>query len=267
MLTKGDLKVLWRSGSWQFMRHNRQTTADGTDARIVWQGASIRYRPGTSDTTAIYEVLLKTGRKAEYNVPANLRPRVILDIGANIGAASNYFAREFPSARIFSFEPVPDNYALLVENTTSLPGVSTYPVALGARDAQMEINPATDSRNRGGFSLYESSLAGATPIKVDVRHAGRFLREQGIARVDLIKIDTEGAEFDVLTSLDAEFLSGVSWIVGELHGVRDFELLDFLSKRFDIDVRRSLGKRYFMFNACNLRFLDAARQSGWRQRR
>ena len=102
---------------------------------------------------------------------------------------------------------------------------------------------------------------------MDVRHAGRFLREQGIARVDLIKIDTEGAEFDVLTSLDAEFLSNVSWIVGELHGIRDFELLDFLSEWFDIDVRRTLGKRYFMFNACNRRFLDAARQSRWRQRR
>src|SRR5258708_34910951 len=198
MLTKGDLKVLWRSGSWQFMRHNRQATADGADARIVWRGSSIRYRPGTSDTTAIYEVLLKTGRKAEYNVPANLQPKVILDIGANIGAASNYFAREFPAARIFASEPVPENYALLVENTASLPGVSTFPVALGAGDAQMEISPATDSRNRGGFSLYESHRAGAVPVKVDVTHTGRFLREQGIDRVDLIKNDIEGAEFDVL---------------------------------------------------------------------
>jgi len=267
MITKGDLKVLWRSGSWEFMRHNRQTTADGTDARIVWKGSPIRYRPGTSDTKAIYEVLMKTGRKAEYNVPASLQPETILDIGANIGAASNYFAREFPAARILAFEPVPDNYALLVENTASLPNVSTYPIALGAANARAEISPATDGRNLGGFSLYERLPADTASIMVDVRHAGRFLREQAVKRVDLIKIDAEGAEFDVLTSLDADFIANVSWIVGELHGVRDFELLHFLSRWFDIDVRRTLGKRYFMFSACNLRFLDAARRSGWRQRR
>jgi hypothetical protein len=43
----------------------------------------------------------------------------------------------------------------------------------------------------------------------------------------------------------------VGWITGELHGNRSFELLEFLSQWFDVEAKKTLGKRLFNFLARN----------------
>jgi FkbM family methyltransferase len=42
--------------------------------------------------------------------------RVILDIGANIGIATNYLSKRFPQAQIFSFEPVPKQFRAVLRH-------------------------------------------------------------------------------------------------------------------------------------------------------
>ena len=65
-----------------------------------------------------------------------------------------------------------------------------------------------------------------------------------------MKIDTEGAEYDILSSLNDEILLSILWITGELHGNRDFELLNYLSNMgFSISVKKLIDDRLFMFNA------------------
>ena len=76
-----------------------------------------------------------------------------------------------------------------------------------------------------------------------------MMRDIGIESADVIKIDTEGSEYDILTNLGRDFLGKVKWIYGELHGNRDFELLAFLGEQFEIGVKRTIGKRLFMFQA------------------
>lgn len=267
MATKKDLKILLRSRSRQFMRDSRSARVGAAVDRYEWQGTRIAYRPGTSDTTVIYEALLKSGRKSEYRIPASVDPKVILDIGGNIGVASIFFAHMFPAAKIYSFEPVPDNFALLKENISSLPNIAAFDVALGAEEKEMPIFGDRKSDNLGGFSFYDKHTDSSNAIVVKVKNAAQYLRSLGVDRVDLIKIDTEGAEHEILTALDPGMLSEVRWIVGELHGIRDFETLAYLARWFDVDVRRSLGKPFFMFNACNRNFIERALASGWRQRR
>ena len=71
-----------------------------------------------------------------------------------------------------------------------------------------------------------------------------------INSIDLIKIDTEGAEYDILTSINYKFLKKTSWITGELHGNRDFELLNYLANMgFLISLNKNIDNRLSMFNA------------------
>ena len=267
MLSKKDIKVAARSGSLKFSRHARAEARGLPNDVYAWQGVPIHYRPGTSDTTVIYEALIKSGRKGEYSVPGNLDPGVILDIGGNIGVASIFFSRLFPNAQIHTFEPVPDNLAMLRKNVATLKNVTVHPVALGRADASTQIFWSEEDANLGGFSLFGKNANVGKSVNIDVRCSATYLAQHGIAGADLIKIDTEGAEFDILTSLDDAMLDKVKWIVGELHGISDFELLAHLSRAFDIDVKRSLGKKYFNFNACNRSFVEEALRSGWQQRR
>ncbi len=251
MLNKKDLKHWQRSGSLQFVRDCRAQNSDGTVHSIVWNGHPIFYRAGSSDTEVIYKILFKTGRSAEYRLPEQLAPQVILDIGANIGASSLLFAKRFPTAKIFAFEPVPENFALLSRNIAPYPNVQAFPIALGKLDGTLRMFASDNAANFGGHSFYEQGSDASHAIDVEMKRPQDFLPPIGIDRVDLIKIDTEGSEYEILTSFDDSVLNQVQWITGELHGQQDFELLAHLSRWFDLDVQKTLNKRLFTFMACN----------------
>ena len=205
------------------------------------------------------EILLKPGSKAEYALPDAIRPRVIYDIGGNIGLTSIYFANRFPAADIHVFEPVPANFELLKKNVAPYPRVQAHQVALGASDGELDMFGSDNANNFGGFSFFAQGVDASKRTPVVLRHAQRYIDEQGLPQPDLIKIDTEGAEHAILSSLDKALLGRVQWIIGELHGERDFELLAHLSQWFDIGMRKAMNRRLFMFNAGNRAMLEQLR--------
>lgn len=228
-----------------------------------WNGHTVHYRPGTSDANLIYDVLLRpcrhespqslirTRSRMEYWIPPQVAPEVIMDIGGNVGLTTVYFSHHFPDARIHTFEPVPANYELLKKNTDRLPAVTTYPVALGSEDASASIDACIEEGNEGGYTLFGLENDPGAKQTIDIRNAAAIMSEIGLTKVDLIKIDTEGAEYEILTAMDPDILKNVRWIIGELHSRRDFELLHYLSQWFDIDLRKSLRFRLSQFNARN----------------
>ncbi|MEO7403533.1 MAG: FkbM family methyltransferase [Burkholderiales bacterium] len=250
-LTRRDLKVLARSGSWRFMRDARPSNQKVAVASLQWRGHAVHYRPGTSDCPVMYEILLKPGSKAEYALPDAIQPRVIYDIGGNIGLTSIYFANRFPEANIHVFEPVPANYQLLQNNIAPYPRVRAHQVALGASDGELDMFGSDNANNFGGFSFFDKGVDRTKRTTVVQCHAQRYIDKHCLPQPDLIKIDTEGAEHAILSSLDAELLARVQWIIGELHGERDFELLAHLSQWFDIGMRKAMNRRLFIFNAGN----------------
>ena len=61
----------------------------------------------------IYEILLQSKYKSEYFFPNKLNPKIIFDIGGNIGITTVYLASIFPDAKIYTFEPLPENFEIL----------------------------------------------------------------------------------------------------------------------------------------------------------
>ena len=102
----------------------------------------------------------------------------------------------------------------------------------------------------GGFSCHELGVNKENTLTVTVKKPTTVMKELGIEKVDLIKIDTEGSEFSIITSFDKDVLRAVTWITGELHGIKDFELLAYLADDFDISTKKSF-RRLFNFSACN----------------
>ena len=249
MELKTSLKWLLRSGSLAFVKDRTSQPLMDLTHEYVWKGTHLNYRPGTSDQSLIYDILLKPGKKAEYWLPDDIDAKIVLDIGANIGIASNFLSRRFPQARIFAFEPVPSNFALLAKNVESLGNVRPFQTALGAKDGSFEMLHSDTNDNMGGYSFHKAGSNAEKRISVEVREASSMMREIGVESADVIKIDTEGSEYDILTNLGRDFLGKVKCIYGELHGNRDFELLAFLNEQFEIGVKRTINKRLFMFQA------------------
>ncbi|MBV9618035.1 MAG: FkbM family methyltransferase [Verrucomicrobia bacterium] len=222
-------------------------------ARLHWSGRDLLYRSGTRDPFVLYQVLLRSGKKAEYYLPRTVRPKIILDIGSNIGASIVYFHRRFPDAKIFGFEPHPDTFRILKENVGGLRGVAVFNYGLGATDQRIAVR--ADNVRFGGFTTHGSFRdrgRPATIVECEVRRLDHVLGETGIAKVDLIKIDCEGAEADVFSTLPDEILNHCQWIVGEFHDHTGFEVLARLAPHFHLDLKKKMFRRQFRFHACNI---------------
>jgi FkbM family methyltransferase len=129
--------------------------------------------------------------------------RVALDIGANIGYYSILAALSNPNAEVIAFEPVPQLYARLVRNVElNQLGSRIQPLNLAISDRSGEIPLFVP--NDG--VLCESSILAefrpdSTQLRAQATTVDAFLQARGLGRVDLIKIDVEGAEHLVFEGL------------------------------------------------------------------
>jgi FkbM family methyltransferase len=131
-----------------------------------------------------------------------LRPGdVFVDVGANIGYLTAIGASLVgPGGEVHSFEPVPRYYSRLAALRNGNPqyAINANAFALGEREGSAEIAQAPDG-NIGWNTMVPGMLAGEGPrFVVSVHRLDHYLSERGIARVSLIKIDTEGFELPVL---------------------------------------------------------------------
>ncbi len=211
----------------------------------------LRIRTGTSDAALLREAVLSGFDFREYHVPLAIQPRTILDIGANTGIVSLTLRRKYPNARVIAFEPLPENFALLEYNLRNEDNALAVPFGLGRETGALEYYASDDENNLGGGSFHPPpSQMNRACGKLLILSPAEALQRFDIHDIDLIKIDTEGAEHDILTGFPEDVLSRVSVIVGELHGVKDEETLAFLSRGFDISRGPSKG-RMSLFTAIN----------------
>lgn len=246
-------KLLARSRNPGFVR-DALAPFDPVMRSIEWQGMTLHYRPGSSDPWAIYNHLMKPRERDEYAPPREmpLQPqdvKTVLDIGANVGATALYFSRIFPNARIYAFEPAPDNFAVLQKNVANCDRIRAFNFALGAQDATLELFASDNPINFGGYSLHAAGSDTSKKVSIPVRNVAAVLKEIALDTVDVIKVDTEGAEWDILTAFPESVLRSAEYITGELHGNRDFALLEYLSRWFDVGMRKKLSSRLFNFQA------------------
>lgn len=205
----------------------------------------IIYRPGTSDETIINSVLVN---QQEYLFPNLANANVVFDIGANIGVTAIILSKIYPGAIIHAFEPDEQNFKLLCQNTSHLKNVARYEVAIDNYNGETTLFGSDDPANLGGYSTTkkpESSAMLEKKVPV-VRMAGLCLK---FGHPDVIKIDCEGAEFNILT--DIPQIEKVLWISGELHNIRDFELLSKLCPTHEIQTARTFGSGCWHFQAAN----------------
>lgn len=253
------LKVFLRSGSRKFANDYFSKQKTNVINQYFWHEKPIHYRPGTSDTGIIYDLLLRPINKREYQIPTGIKPKVIFDIGANIGVATRLLKHHFPDATIFAFEPMPDNFSLLQKNTEQLTDVYTFPFGLAQQSGRVNIFQHLNTENHGGFSIHQLTTDTANQLgvnqsahtSVEVQNPVEFCTKHNIQQIDLIKIDCEGAEHEILTNLPATIIAENQAIIGELHGIKNEELLDFLKQSHTVNANiaaHSTRGKFFAMN-------------------
>jgi FkbM family methyltransferase len=173
-------------------------------------------------------------------------PSVIIDAGANIGQTALRFNRSWKKARIYSFEPIEETYAKLVDRCNRVPNIECVRCALGNENKEVEIELSSNSELN---SLLNESNGASAEEKctetVCVRKLDDFLAERSIDRVDLLKIDVEGFELQVLEGARKLISSGqIRAVYAECGFLRD----DRVHVHFS-ELDRYLQERDFRFSA------------------
>jgi FkbM family methyltransferase len=160
----------------------------------------------------------------------------IVDVGANTGLFALYLLRTLKDPRIFAIEPVPDTFDALAENMRRYGNgkVTLDNVALGRSEgttdmvhyfhltgnstAHPEIKVpqravlARDYTDAELAMMYES-----TAITVPRTTLSALIRKNGIERIDLLKIDTEGCEFEILSGIEGDDWRRILQVSLEVH--------------------------------------------------
>jgi FkbM family methyltransferase len=131
---------------------------------------------------------------------------VILDVGAHLGETAQRYRALFPHATIHCFEPFPASFAALSRTLAPDTRVQAHAVALGAAAGHGTLNvnrsSATNSLlrsdERAASYWGRDLLDTAATIEVPVTTLDLFCAERSIPRLDVLKLDVQGAEFEVL---------------------------------------------------------------------
>lgn len=142
---------------------------------------------------------------APYPTPPQVKTRdvkTIVDVGANIGAASIWFHSRFPNAQIHAFEPCEQSFNLLVQNTLDC-NVRRYHAGLSnlAGSAPLfhgEQDAACDSIRQPRDYFPTTNVAEHAETVAILKTSDALNK---LLPIDILKIDTEGSEIPILQSL------------------------------------------------------------------
>lgn len=145
----------------------------------------------------VYFGIRERAREALYGLASP--GDVVLDVGTNIGDVLLHFARIVgPSGRVFGFEPDPASHARCVTNIglNDFTNVILSPIALGDEEAERRLF-SIDPHNKGCDRILPVGTPGeSTPVRTTT--LDQFIRENGLRRLDVVKVDIEGFEMNFL---------------------------------------------------------------------
>ncbi len=169
----------------------------------------------------------------EYALPQGYqlnRDSVIIDIGGNIGSFSLYARHWDKDCKIHVFEPNPQVFSMLEENTKDLGNITLNKIALSDRDGEIQLyqHPANTGCTSTTYQ-YEN----AKKVSVEVQKSGKALEALAVKKINVLKIDTEGAEVGILKGMQ-HLLTNTDIIMLEYHSEKDRREIDTVLKGFSL---------------------------------
>jgi FkbM family methyltransferase len=152
-----------------------------------------------------------------YSKYMDPKSKLIIDIGAHIGSFTVLAATTCPQASIFAYEPVKHNYDMLVTNVFSnklLGRVHTFNLGVCDKEEHRTIYKE-DGVSTSGGSMYWGKERKDSEV-VTCTTLDKIFLSTGVEKIDFLKLDCEGAEFEILYS-SQHLLDKIAHISMEVH--------------------------------------------------
>lgn len=170
----------------------------------------MKVRYWDSDLRVFYQIFIEENY---YFFPNGFNPNVIVDLGANVGYSALWYRKYFPQAKIIALEPEVKNFKILKENINSKSGISVLKKAIWYKDEVLYLkNPKALS-----WSFEISKLKVMNSQRIEGITINTLMDQFGIDKIDLLKIDIEGAEYDLFSNEPMDWLDKIGSIMIETH--------------------------------------------------
>jgi FkbM family methyltransferase len=145
---------------------------------------------------------------------------VIVDVGAHVGLFAIYCRSLNPNSEIICLEPEEKNFNTLRDNVNKnkITNVVVLKAALAHVSGRRYLGLSEDSHNHELFP--ENACESGRCDLVETFSLGALLKNFEIKKIGLLKMDIEGAETEILLSLDSEIFAKISAIIMEYHDTR-----------------------------------------------
>jgi FkbM family methyltransferase len=152
---------------------------------------------------------------------------IVIDVGANVGGFSRRITA-VTGCSSYALEPLAGAFDRIPEGER----IRKFNIAAANQNGPVNFNVSSDPLGSTMLDVISSDNLGSVTVRATTIES--FVHAHGISRVDLIKMDIEGAEVSVLDSCSDEFLSGVTQLTVEFH--------DFNGQVPRSEVQRIVGR-------------------------
>lgn len=124
---------------------------------------------------------------------------IVLDIGGNIGFHAIHFSQFAHKGQVYSFEPSPDTFKLLLKNCERYQNIQPINIGLAKTEGLARFHYASDHAYSGFKDTGKKSIIGYEDLPV--ASLDKWVKEKALKRIDFIKIDVEGFEEQVIEGM------------------------------------------------------------------
>lgn len=176
-----------------------------------------------------------------------LKKGVFIDVGAHVGKYTISLGRKLKNkGKIISFEPSPKVFKILKKNIklNRLNNVIPFQIALGEKEKKSNFYIDENEGKDGLSSLIKKTKK---RVIVQVRKLDNVLKELKIRKVDLIKIDVEGAEAEVLKGAVKTLKKSHPKIIFEVWNEEYLKKCKRILKKFNYKIKKIDKENYLAY--------------------
>ena len=144
---------------------------------------------------------------------------VIIDIGANAGFFSLVAASQFPGAKIFSYEPIGNNFRQLQRNSDLNKNchIMSFPKAVAGQSGEISLSFDPSDGFTTAATIFGEFTKHDTTIQVPCVSLPETFNEHHLERCDLLKMDCEGSEYSIIYNCPSDYLKRIAQMAIEVH--------------------------------------------------
>ena len=189
----------------RFYLHTKTSMVKGI--KLPFLKYPVYLRKILSDRTMFEQIFLAK----EYDITVPFNPKIIIDLGANVGYASVLFANRFPDAKIFAVEPDENNFLTAKKNVAPYKNITLVKAAVWDKNELIQL---VDNGEGEAAYMVKAGNGEHTVKAYTIKEIKELMNTN---EIDLLKIDIEGSEKEIFENGYEEWLPDTKIVIVETH--------------------------------------------------